>query len=220
MTKNLITFRKIPTFQEAKDIVEILKQADINTQLVDDVPVVDVTFTSRTEQNSVIIKIQKSDLEKANKVLTSYDSIAIKNIDQDYYLLEFSDSELYDVLQNSDEWSDFDYLLAQSLLRERGHHIDDTSLRKMREDKITILSQPDILPKYTLIAGYIFSLLGGFLGIMIGYSILSSKKSLPNGNKVSTYSDKDRKQGKNILYIGIVCFVIGLIIKLTLMSNY
>ncbi len=219
MINRSVTFRKIPTFQEAKETALILNEAGIETEIIDDVPAIDVTFNSRSGQNSVILKIKESDFETANEVIKAYDFSAIQNIEEDYYLLEFSDEELYDVIQNSEEWSNLDYLLAQSLLRDRGHTIDDSTLKKMKENRIAALSQPDLLPKSTLVVGYFFSIMGGFIGVIIGYSILSSKKYLPNGTQVSSYSEDNRKQGKNILYIGTACFIVVVLRKLFLMSN-
>ena len=47
----------------------------------------------------------------------------IEVIDDDYYLLSFSDDELIDVVSKSDEWNKFDVSLAKKLLKERGNEI-------------------------------------------------------------------------------------------------
>ena len=43
--------------------------------------------------------------------------------------------------------------------------------------------------------GYFFTIIGGLLGIFIGYSLFTVKKTLPNGKKVYSYSENDRKHG-------------------------
>jgi len=58
-----------------------------------------------------------------------------------------------------------------------------------------------------LVAGYIFALLGGLIGIIIGVIMMSSKVKLPDGTTVKKYDDSTRKQGTIILVIAIVAMI-------------
>lgn len=51
------------------------------------------------------------------------------------------------------------------------------------------------------------------LGIFIGWFLTTYKKTLPNGERVYEYNENDRKQGRRILFIGIVIFAIAVIYK-------
>jgi len=64
-----------------------------------------------------------------------------------------------------------------------------------------------------VIIGYISSLFGGAFGIFIGRHLMSHKRVLPNGDKVFDYSEKDRKHGKRIQYIGIIVFIALFILR-------
>jgi hypothetical protein len=64
-------------------------------------------------------------------------------------------------------------------------------------------------------AGRFFSLMGGFLGVLIGLVLMQSTKTLPDGRKVYTYDEETRKQGKTILYISLIVTAIVLTIILT-----
>ncbi len=107
----------------------------------------------------------------------------------------------------------FDYTLAQKILKQRGKSIDKELLNSLKNERLKDLAKPKENQKPWIIAGYIFSLLGGFLGLIIGYSLWTSKKTLPNRQKVYSYSTNDRKHGKYIFYIGLVIAPIVLLLK-------
>ncbi|MBL4745664.1 MAG: hypothetical protein JKY08_04790 [Flavobacteriaceae bacterium] len=136
--------------------------------------------------------------------------ILVRNLS---YLLQFTNEELYEILLKSDEWGDFDYSLAQKILIQRGKSIDHELLAALKKERIKDLSKPEENQKPWIIAGYIFAILGGFLGLIIGYSLMTSKKTLPDGQRINSYAEKDRKQGKYILIISACVFPIGLILK-------
>jgi hypothetical protein len=164
--------------------------------------------------NQYEIKINLSDFEKAEAILEKEAENILDKIDKDYYLLSFTNEELYEVLLNSDEWNIFDYKLAQKILENRGKTIDPEMLATLKKERLKILSKPDENQKPWIIAGYLFSILGGGIGILIGYSLWTSKKTLPNGERIYSYEIEDRNHGKTILIIGLIIFPLALIIKI------
>lgn len=59
-----------------------------------------------------------------------------------------------------------------------------------------------------LIPGYIFAFLGGYLGMIIGISLLVSKVKLANGTKMKKYDRESRTHGTIILSLSIFAFFI------------
>ena len=57
-------------------------------------------------------------------------------------------------------------------------------------------------------AGYVFSILGGLFGILIGGYMWRSKEKLPSGEKVSRYDARSRRHGLIIFIIAIVMVII------------
>ena len=53
-----------------------------------------------------------------------------------------------------------------------------------------------------VILGYISSLFGGFMGMIIGTILISAKKTLSDGNIVYVFNKRNRRHGKIILYLG------------------
>ncbi len=213
MSENYSIFKKFSVLEQAKDVEQLLRDNNIDTIIADNVPSVDSNFGANPLNNEIEIRIKQSDFDKASKILESQVENLINTIDDDYYLLSFTDDELYDILLKSDEWSEFDYSLSKKLLKERGKSIDDELLKSLKLKRLKELAKPEGNQNSWIIAGYIFAILGGFLGLIIGYFLWTSKKTLPNGQKVYSYYPKDRKHGKYIFYISLIIYPVGFLIK-------
>jgi len=64
-----------------------------------------------------------------------------------------------------------------------------------------------------IIAGYIFALMGGLIGLAIGSYLQGAKEKLPNGVKVKKFDDKTRKHGWIIIVISAVLWAIWIQMK-------
>ena len=216
MENQLSVFKKYSSIEQAQDVVTVLNSNEIETEIGNNIPPVDSLLTGNNTTPEFEIKIKISDFEKANKVLQSIAEDQINQVDKDYYLFSFSDEELYDIILKQDEWNEFDYSLAKKLLSERGKSIDEELIKSLKKQRLNDLAKPEKNQKPWIIAGYIFALLGGFLGIIIGYVLMTSKKNLPNGQRVYSYSTDDRMQGKMIFYIGLVMSPFYIILRILL----
>lgn len=61
-----------------------------------------------------------------------------------------------------------------------------------------------------IVVGFILSILGGLVGILIGYIYGFSKKEDRLGNKHYAYDERTRQKGKIMMWIGIVSFTLGI----------
>jgi hypothetical protein len=213
MKENYSIFRKFSNLEQATELKELLSKNGIESELADNVPTVDVTFSGSTLQNQIEVRIKQIHFKKAEQILEKDAENLINEIDRNYYLFEFTNEELYEILLKSDEWSTFDYTLAQKILVEKGKSIDKDLLNSLKNERLKDLAKPEENQKPWIIAGYVFALLGGFLGLIIGYFLWTSKKTLPNGQKVYSYSAKDRRQGKYIFYIGLIIMPIAMLLR-------
>lgn len=214
MDETYSVFRKFATLEEVKEIEYLFNQNNIATQIADNIPRVDSSYLGSTIQNQFEIKIQISDFDKAEKLLEKEAENLIDQVDKNHYLFAFTNEELFDVLLKADEWNELDYKLAQKILTQRGKSIDDDLLKTLKNQRLESLGKPEENQKPWILTGYILAILGGFLGIIIGYSLWTSKKTLPNGHKVYSYSEKDRNQGKTIFYLGLILFPFYLALKI------
>ncbi|MBS1632914.1 MAG: hypothetical protein JST10_10120 [Bacteroidetes bacterium] len=215
MTENdFLTYQKFSDKSEAIELTELLKENNIDFLFEDNSTSFDPSFANNQINKEFRVKLKKQNFDKADKIMLSISATQLDNIDKDYYLFEFKDEELIEVLTKSDEWSKFDYLLAQKILKERGQEVNEKFLETLRKQRIEELAKPEENQKTWIIAGYVFAFLGGLLGLFIGWHLLSHKKTLPNGERVYGYSVEDRKHGNRILIMGIVFLIIWTLIKI------
>ncbi len=160
------------------------------------------------------VKVRQMDFSQVNSLLDNIAAEAVKNADRDHYLFSFSDIELYEIIAKPDEWSAFDYHLAKKIIKERGKTIDDDFLRSLKKARIEDLTKHEETEPAWIIFGYIFAALGGVVGIAIGLYIKTQQKTLPNGERIHMFKEKDRKHGARIFYIGIVMFVALVLIRI------
>jgi hypothetical protein len=160
------------------------------------------------------VKIKSEDFEKVNQLLKDDESEDVAEIGKDYYLYSFTDDELMEVITKADEWSPFDVVLARKLLAEKGKVLTDEAITAINEKRIEDLKVPDPPQTYWIVVGYVCAFIGGLLGIFIGWYLVNYKKTLPNGERVYEYSERDRRHGRIIFYIGIVVLVLAMGYKL------
>lgn len=219
MSEEYIVFRSFPDMEQVSELAEILNKSGIPTRIGDNAPAVDITFTGGAAINTRIeIRIPQKDYKKAEQVLEDLAKENLNNVDPDYYLFSFTNEELFEILQKSDEWSNFDYNLAQKILKDRGEPIDAEYIEKLKNERMKKLAEPDNRASLTITLGYLLAFMGGFLGLLIGYFLWTSKKSLPDGSRVYSYSKEDRKDGKYIFFIGAAFGLGAIIYKMNLYS--
>lgn len=204
---NFRTFQKFSDEALLIEATEILKAHNIDFEVENTSATFDTTFSNSQIYPEFIIKLLPNDFEKAHQILDQATKIEIEQVEKDYYLFSFSDEELFEVISKPDEWSRFDFLLAQKIMKNRGKEITPYTLELLKNQRLKDLTQPEPSFKAWIIAGYVFALTGGILGIFIAYNLISTKKTLPNGEQVFMYSADDRRQGWIILIIGTIVLV-------------
>lgn len=213
-TEQYLTFQKFTDKASALELADLLKQNGIDCKFEDTSGRVDLTFSNSEAIKEYRVKLRKENFEAANDLLLQLTAQQLENVSEEHYLYEFTDEELTEIIHKPDEWCKLDYLLAKKLLKERGKEIKTELAEAYKKQRIQELSEPEKSQKGWIIAGNIFSFLGGLLGVFIGWHLRYHKKTLPNGDRVFAYSIPDRKNGYNIFIIGIVSFVLWLIVRI------
>ncbi|TYR32190.1 DUF2007 domain-containing protein [Sphingobacterium phlebotomi] len=208
-------FRTFSSIEDAKNYQNILAESDIQSNIKDIPPGVDMSFLGSTAGHEYELQIHRADEDRANTLIAKYEEAELIASEGDHYLYQFTNKELIEILQKPDEWSKFDYRLANEILLERGEEVDSDMLTAMKNERLLDLAKPEKSKRYMIVMGYIFSILGGALGIAIGYALSNAKKTLPNGEKVWSYTVQDRKHGRIIFGIGVTVLSILFLLKIT-----
>jgi hypothetical protein len=145
--------------------------------------------------------------------------INAESLDKDYYLLSFSDAELTEILQKPDEWSYNDYLWAQEILKQRGKELDINTLEDWKKKRLALLSQPVKISKNYIISAYLFCVLGGIIGLLMGIHLQKARKTLPNNQQVLSYDEDSRNQGNKIKWSGLISFLAWIVLIIILISD-
>lgn len=213
-TDEFVTYRIFNVLQDALPLLDILKENEIEYEIENASPSLDVTFSASTLQYEYRIKIRASDFTKADSVISNDIIKTIDDIDSDHYLFDFSDDELVEILKKPDEWSRDDYMISHHILSQRGKTIPQQQLDQMRNDRVAFLKETRPYPKELFIAGWIGTILGGTFGLLIGWYILTFRKTIFNGERVFEYDQQSRNEAQKILRIAIVVQIITVILYL------
>jgi hypothetical protein len=207
MPENFLTFKIINDHETALDFSEVLKQNNIPFYIEEDALSFDPSYANNALQKDYRIKIRQQDFMPASKAFEEFYRPQLDNIQKDYYLFDFSDEELQEIVAKPDEWGYLDYELAKKILSDRGKELQPEKTTELKNARITELSQPETVKTETIIIVYIVTILFWFIGIFIGWYWAYGKKTLPNGDRVLTYSEKIRNHGVRIFAIGIALLI-------------
>lgn len=214
MEEKYVTYQKFNTLVEVEVILDILKQNDIQYKLEDNRQLTPSVIFGESSEANIRLKLKQSDFEKADNLINAFIETTIGTIDEDYYLLSFSDEELLEVVNKRDEWSHYDYNVAKIELKKRGIEISEKLDKALKENRLNELKHEETGSGIWTSVGYISAFLGGFIGIAIGLSLWKSKKTLPSGDRVYVYNSNARLNGMYITILGLIMFITYMIVFL------
>ena len=204
-------YKTFPTLEQAQEYIDVLNNNNLRHVVEKTTPVFDPAFAGNSGNEAVVLKLLSTEFLKANKAFEEAQLIDVEGLDEDYYLFSFTDDELMDVVIKKDEWNAFDFALASKLLKDRGKEVSTEMLEAITRQRNLEMSRHLPYPKTWIIAGYIFSILGGLIGIFIGLQLLWDTKKLPDGSKMYAYDPNVRSHGRFIFLIGLVVLILSII---------
>ena len=214
MPEPYLTYQKFATQGDAAMLIQLLEDNAIAFTFEDYSLAFDPSFANNAQSNEFRIKLKKKDFEIVDQIQLDSYADAINTVEDDYYLFSFTEKELLEILVKSDEWSKFDVVLAQKILRNRGKAVSENLIQSLRQQRLEELAQPEESGSAWVYAGYIFAFMGAFLGVFIGLHLFTHKKTLPNGAVVFGHSPADRKHGIRILVISVSFIIIWAVVKI------
>lgn len=210
------TFRVFKDVHAATELAVWLNDRGIAAEVDDTSSPFDPTFANSILSKEWVVRILPTDFSAANDLLQQFYILRLNAVPKDYYLYSFSDEELKEILLKPDQWGDLDYVLAQEILASRGKSISPNELQALRDKRYQELSQPEEHDVPDFIAwGYILSLVGGLIGSLIGWHLMSAQKVLPDGKKVPRFSEKARTQGRRIFWLGLIITIVFFLVRIS-----
>ncbi|ASS49069.1 MAG: hypothetical protein A3D31_04940 [Candidatus Fluviicola riflensis] len=206
----LITVKEFQDRELLGDYVDLFEKAEIPFSVEDSKPRFDATFANDESRRYYRINVAPVDLQNALELCGRMDEKIMKELPDDYYLFQFSDKELREILVRSFEWNSLDVMLAKKLLTERGVPFSEEKIAEERQEITDELDAPEKENTLIVVCGYIFCVFGGLLGLMLALLILNSKKTTHDGHRVPRYNAATRGHARNMLLIFIVVIILTL----------
>ncbi len=196
--ENYIEIKRFPIEEAVEQISEIFDSNEIEFLVENTKPTVDITFTN-SGMVEYIVKVKESDFDRASALLES--NFSETNTLEEHYMDSFSDDELIDVVTNPKDWDNFDLNYAKELIKKREITIDEAkiSTSKIRFD--AELKEPEKAKSIVVFMGYLFAILGGWIGAVIGYSLRYKEKEVEGDEVIYYYDAKSRRHGDFIMLI-------------------
>lgn len=213
-----ITLQKFNTYIEATGVIELLEKNNIAYSVEKKEATEEFVFAGNTLDEELHIMVKPEDYEAAQKVMEELTEVNIEKLDKDYYLFDFSDNELFEILEKPDEWSLNDYHWALEILKQRGAQVDKSKLDRMKKERLEFLSKPEKVNGGYLSKAYFFCVLGGIVGFFMGKHLYAFRKILPNGQKVFAFDDESRQKGKRIELLGLLIFLMYIVLFIILLA--
>lgn len=212
MTETFLTFQNFNDIELANEFAKLLDQQGIPYLVEENKKFLDSGFSNNVVPD-ISIKLKPEDFLKANKALEDYYKTQLNEIDKDYYLFEFTDEELIEIIAKPDEWGRFDYQLAQKILRDRGKEVKPEIAGLLKTNRIKELAKPESVHRYLIYLGYVSAAVGGLIGIFIGWTFAYYKKTLPDGQRIYAYKEDVRNHGTRMLLLACISLVAFIIIR-------
>jgi hypothetical protein len=209
----LLVYKRFYEQERATELTNILTDNGIDFEVTEDKENLDSLYGDKTFSKQYFVKIKGDDFKKADSILLKLSEQEIDTADKDHYLYGFTDEELFEIISKPDEWNPFDFQLSKKILRERGKEINQETIDLLKKQRLNDLAKPEEGQRNWIYAGYLFALLGGLIGVFIGWHLSTYRKTLPNGQQVYGYKQEDRKHGRRIWILGTIMFIISLTIR-------
>lgn len=213
MNETFLTFKVFNDSETAQDFAEVLKQNHIPYFIEEDAVVFDPSYANNQFNKDFRLKLRPQDFQRGNQVIEEYYYTQLDTVDKDYYLFDFTDEELQEIVAKPDEWGQLDYLLAQKLLTNRGKEIKSNEIQELKVKRINELATPDTVKHSSIIWGYILGFFFFPLALLMGWSWGFAKRTLPTGQRIYMYDSYAQLHGRRIFIMGIILLVLSIALR-------
>ncbi|RFM34972.1 hypothetical protein [Chitinophaga silvisoli] len=197
------TYRIFESREEAAAMQALLSKNGIPNSMEEGKAIFDTPIVGAMNMQQYFVKIPQDKFLTANAILEAAVDLNALEVEDDYYLLSFTDGELLDLVKRRDEWGEFDYALAKKLLAERGISLNDSQLKEMQEKRIAELKTTESPGIGYICGGYLAALLVAMAGVGIGLYLRSAYRKLPDGTTVHKFEESARQHGLWIIVMSV-----------------
>jgi len=120
MQPDFIPYQKFTDAALANALIEQLDEHGIEYLTDEEIGCFDTSMSTIGVSIQYVVKIKSEDFEYVNAQLKADDTSHVDGIDDDYYLFDFTDNELRELIAYPADYSDLDIVIARRILAKRG----------------------------------------------------------------------------------------------------
>jgi hypothetical protein len=120
MQSEFIPYQKFTDAVLANALIEQLDEHGIEYLTDEEIGSFDTSMSTIGVSIRYVVKIKSEDFEYVNAQLKADDATHLEGIEDDYYLFDFTNHELKELIAYPDEYSDLDIVIARRILAKRG----------------------------------------------------------------------------------------------------
>lgn len=224
-----LTFRKYNDEAEARAVADLLADAGIPVSLEITPPaLLSPVITGLNSEPEVLVKLPPLYFNQARELLLSRRPVHLEDVTPDHPLFAMTDTELREILARPDEWGLENFQLARLILEQRGSVPEAAEIAALQQEHIRTLAVAETADAWWIVPAYIIALLWLVLEvlfiiqenlvvwfalpllspILLGAYLVQAKKTLPNGQRVRTFTGGSRRHGRILLLLGIVALIL------------
>lgn len=196
------------------EITRILDSAGIAYRLSALPPVFDLSKIGAGDDDEVIVRVPRNLYAAARAAMES--QYLESELPEDHFLLTSTDEELVEIVGQSSEWSPFDVAHARRLIAQRG--IDLKKVEAKTAEHMSQLQRGRAASQQLILCGWIFSILGGLIGLGIGWSLAYMKEKTPHGDYF-TYDEESRAAGVKIMGLAGTIIAAAFVLRLAFLIS-
>lgn len=197
------TYRTFTDSEEADALRQVLAHHGIPYRIDRAKPAVDLSFDPDHAHERILVFLPLERFADADRAQEAAAPDASNSDLEHHYLQDFSNEELLEILYKSHEWHPGDVMIARKLLETRGVKEDPAMIADKRLEEIIAIREPVAGPPNLIAAGFLLALLGGILGIVLGWSFVTLKERDPNGEEFYKYDGLTRSLGIWMIVSGL-----------------
>lgn len=206
MPSRYIELQRCRDSESVDDVTRVLDAEGITYRLGADAPRADLTLLVGSNEPQVIVSVLEDEYDAARAAMEA-DSLRTA-LPPDHHLLTSTDEEILNIVARPEEWSPYDVAHARRIMNERG--LVPARIETVRKGLLQEIHTGKRAPTSLILAGWVFSLLGGLFGFAIGCSLHYSTEDTPEG-KFPTYDARSRRMGKGMLYLSSIVTILILV---------
>jgi hypothetical protein len=217
------TYRQVYQLDQLDHIVALLKRHNIPYDIEKTENIIDKAIVGNSAHPPILLKLPPDRFEVLTNLMIA-DILEQGEVPDGYYLKDFSDEELEEILLDRDSWSPEDYALSQLILAKRGRPVDQEKLKGQQAIRAAERQKGKPGTKWLMAVYAILVVVGALTfvpvlyiaGTGMGYYYWKGYKLDDTGQKYPIFDPSTQRFGGYLFKIGLALSIISVIVWISL----